>query len=897
MNIIAQRCFEGPNLYSYCPATLVQVDIGVLEGYPSDKLNGFTERLLEALPGLYEHHCSRGRPGGFAERLYEGTYMGHVIEHVAIELQCLAGMAVSFGKTETTGKPGIYNVVFQHKIGCAGEKAGRHAVRLVEDLLARRRVFVDDIIDDLRKTGDRHGFGPSTEALVEAARVRHIPVMRLGGNSLLQLGWGKNQKRIQATITGNTSCISVDIACNKWLTKTLLEDVAIPVPEGEVVSSEEEAVRAAARIGLPVVVKPYNGNQGKGISLYLTDEMEIRTACRLARNFSEEVIVERTISGRDYRVLVVNGRAVAACERIPAGVTGDGNHTIRQLIMKVNQDPRRGDHHEKPLTKIKVDPGVIMVLAKQGLTLDSIPAAGKTVRLRQNGNLSTGGTAIDVTSRLHPRNADLAVRAVETVGLDVGGVDIVCSDIGVPLDESGGAVIEVNAAPGIRMHHYPSEGQSRDVAGLIINMLFPVGKDGRIPLITVTGSNGKTTTARMIAHILGLSGKRIGLTTTDGISIGGKRIITGDTTGPWSSRVILRDPTVEIGVLELARGGILRSGLAYDESDIGVVTNVSNDHIGQDGVDTLEKLASVKSLVVECVKKEGYVVLNADDPLVAGMRERAGAEPIFFSRRSDNVVIRQTLHEGKSALFVRDGKIIVARGGKDEYSLIDIKSIPATVGGKVEHNIENALAAAGAVLAFGLPAEMIRQGLSTFSCSQEQNPGRFNIVTCGNENARFRVVVDYAHNPPGLRCALQAIRNLMEPGEELISVIASPGDRANENVVKMGATAARYCDRVIIKEDEDTRGRKTGEVAELLLKGCLSNGMEADNVQVVLPEDEAVQRAFAAAGEKTVVAVFYENLDKVMRIVNEYSPSGDGIHIMCQREVETVDESTTSTAG
>lgn len=880
--------FESPNIYAYRPVVRGILDIGRWDDIPSTEIPGFTDALVRLLPGLREHTCSRGYEGGFVERLREGTYLAHIVEHVGIELQHQLGYKVGYGKTRGTGRTGSYYVVVTAESVVAGKEALTAAVAVVSRLLEKTlagairdsaaadpdlEALVRESLARVRRVARRYDLGPSTRAIAEAALARGIPAFRLGSHSsLMQLGYGCHQKRVQATVTAQTSAIGVDIASDKWLTKRLLQDLRIPVAEGCIVEDEDEAVEAALELGTPVVVKPFNSNHGRGVSLGLIDEMEIRTAVRLAKIYSQEVLVERQVHGKDYRLLVVAGEVVAGSLRRPAQVVGDGILSVRQLVEKENTNPLRGDDHDLPLTRIPIDPVVVMVLARQGLTLDSAPAAGRTVCLRDNGNLSTGGTAEDVTDFIHPANSEVASRAVRALGLDVAGVDIVAEDIAMPIESQGGAIIEVNASPGLRMHLFPARGQRREVGQAIVNMLFPGDAPSRIPIVAITGSNGKTTTTRLVGHILRAAGLRVGTATSDGIYIGEDRVISGDTTGPWSAQTVLRDPSVEAAVLEVARGGLIEGGLGYDAGRVGVVLNVTGDHVGQHGVRDLEDLARVKSLVIECLRPGGTAVLNADDPLVSAMadRVRSGVKVVFFSRSRENPVLTAHLEKGGEACFVGGRQIVWAGGGR-VARVVAVRDIPATFGGLARHNVENALAATAAAIALGIPRPVIRRALSRFAATPEINPGRLNILVAGD----VRVVVDYAHNAAGLAATGELLRRLAAEdrarGNQLMGVIASPGDRRDEDIRSVGGVAGRIFDRVYIKEDVDLRGRAPGEVAELLREGLLAASFPAARLETVLDEAEAVRQALGEAGPGDTVAVFYEDYSRVVDEVSRFA--------------------------
>ncbi len=862
MEIRSILTLEGANVFSSKPVIKMVLHLGARTGVYSNELNGFADKLIECIPSLKDHFCSRGRPGGFVERLREGTLLGHVVEHTTLELMSLCGHKVRYGKTLGTEEPGLYEVVVEYESKEGAIRAVKSAVAIVTNLLEGKAVDLEQEIKAIKEISAKNDLGPSTTAIVQECKERGIPVLRLGENSLLQLGYGKYQKRVEATITHKTSSIGVDIACNKSLTKTLLDEMGISVPKGELASSEDEAVRIAQALGTPVVIKPANGNQGKGVALELSSEAEIRAAFNVAHGYSEQVIVEKHIQGKHYRLTVVDQKVVAVAERIPAQVIGDGIKTIQQLIKDVNQDPLRGNDHDKPLTKIKVDPVVLIVLTKKGLSLDSIPAAGEVVCLRENANLSTGGTACDVTDQVHPSYFDLATRAAKIIGLDVAGIDLVARDIVEPYNPGSSAIIEINAAPGIRMHHYPSSGQPQNVAKAIVDHLFPLGLPFRVPVISITGTNGKTTTTRMIAHILRQKSLTVGMAITDGIWIGKQQIMAGDTTGPASARTVLRDPSVEVAVLETARGGILRAGLGYDYADVAVVTNISEDHFGQYGVESLDDLAHAKSVVAEAVKRHSYVVLNADDPYVARMAAHTIGKVIYFSCKTDNPLVKQHLGAGGIAVFIKRGKVILAIGNK-VIKIGNTKVFPATFAGKALHNVQNILAAVGAAWGLGISAEEIRNALTSFYSGQDDNPGRLNIF----ELAGFKLMIDYGHNAAGIEEIINFAKKLNP--KRLIGVITVPGDRPDESIFKVGALAGAGFDYVFIREDADLRGRKPGEVAEILRQGALSSGLPESRLNIVLPELTAFARVVEFARPNDLVVVFYEKLEPIMHKLNE----------------------------
>ncbi|SHI64424.1 cyanophycin synthetase [Desulfofundulus thermosubterraneus] len=860
MKILDLRAYYGSNIYSYQPVIKIILDLAPDGCRSTSELGDFNRRLLSLLPGLGEHHCSRRRPGGFVERLKEGTYLGHVVEHVALELCKLAGQEVIYGKTRRGDGETVYEVIFEYVSAPGGLAAARAAVELVQALLEGRTVEVAELVERVRQAAEEE-YGPSTRAILEAARKRGIPVLPLGGG-FYQLGYGRHARRIAATITDHTPCTAVDLVQDKQLCNQLLAAHGVPVPESGIARTVEEALALAEKLGPPVAIKPVNGHHGQGVSLFVSGKARVRRAFELAGYYGRPVLVEKQIPGRQYRLLVVNGRMVAASLRLPPRVVGDGRRTVRELVEEVNRDPRRGEGHGRPLSKIPLDAVAVACLDRQGLTPRDVPGKGQVVYLRDNANLSTGGTAIDVTEQVHPANARLAVRVARLTGLDVAGIDVVVEDIGRPLEEQGGAVIEVNAAPGLRMHTHPVEGLPREVGAAIVDHLFPPGVPCRIPIVAVTGTNGKTTTTRMIGAILARAGLVVGMATSDGIYIDGRRVLAGDTTGPVSARLVLAEPEIDAAVLETARGGILRAGLGYEGSDVGVVTNISGDHLGQDGIETLEDLADVKSLVVETVRKNGYAVLNADDPHVLAMAGRVRGKIIYFSLVPDNITVRRHLGAGGTAVFVKNGMLVVARG-QQVRRLLSVRRLPASLGGFARHNIQNALAAAAACLGLGVSMDHIRSGLESFRCNLEQNPGRLNILDVQG----IRVVIDYAHNAAGYLSMVNVLRHFKR---RLIGVIGVPGDRLDEQIKEVGRIAGQNFSALVIKEDAHRRGRQPGEVAALLREGALEGGMHPGRIRVVLPEGEAVLRALLAAKPGDTVAIFYEKLDTVVKAIQVF---------------------------
>ncbi len=874
LRILDTRVMRGPNYWAREPVIRQVVDLGILEEWPSNTIPGFVDALVELLPTLEDHACSLGRRGGFITRLRDGTWAGHIAEHIALEFQNLAGTDVRHGKTRGTGEYGRYNVIFEYREEQVGREAGRLAVGLVNHLVAPEDPdHAFDTIAELEKLirlAERLAFGPSTQSLLDEAASRDIPYMRLDRYSLVQLGQGVHQQRIRATMTSRTSGIAVDIASDKKLTNRLLDSAGLPVPRSETVETEDDAVAAARRLGYPCVVKPLDGNHGRGVALDLRDETDIRDAFpeALRQSRSRDVLVESYITGNDYRCLVIGGKLAAVAERVPASVIGDGERTVRELVDITNADPRRGIGHEKVLTRIKLDENAEDLLRDQGLAPDGVPPAGMLVKLALTGNMSTGGTSIDRTMEAHPDNVEIAETAARVVGLDIAGIDFICPDIATPVRETGGGIVEVNAAPGFRMHTHPTEGEAQYVAKPVIDLLFPSGSPARIPILAVTGTNGKTTTVRMIAHILKLMGRRVGMTSTDGIVIDGRIIKRGDMSGPKSAQMVLQNPTVDTAVFEVARGGILREGLGYDRNDVAVVTNVSGDHLGLGGIDTLGQLANVKGVVVEAVPRSGTAVLNADDALVYRMGRHCDGRVILFSMAKakgedghDRVIGHTS--RGNAAFCLEDtpeGELMVLRHGPRKMPVLYTHLMPGTFGGRARMNVANALAAAAGAWAAGAHLHDIRQGLRTFTTSFFQAPGRLNLV----EVAGTRVVIDYCHNVDGMRQLADFVNRMVaEPrggrSGRAIGVIGIPGDRRDQDQRDYGALAASAFDEIVIREDRNLRGRRPGETAGNVVEGIRAGraepGGRAGHVEMILDEAAAVHAALnrALPGDLVVV--------------------------------------------
>jgi cyanophycin synthetase len=895
LRILETRVLRGPNVWSRTPVIRLLVDLGSLEEWPSNTIPGFNAALTELLPGLAEHACSLGRRGGFLTRLEEGTWLGHVAEHVAIELQDLAGTEVHIGKTRGAGQAGRYNVIYEFREEQVGLAAGQLAVELVNHLVGPTDTEFDfgSALEKLIKIAERQAFGPSTQALIDEALSRDIPFIRLDRFSLVQLGQGVHQRRIRATMTSQTAAIAVDIASDKSLTNQLLNSAGLPVPRSQTVRAEDEAVAAAKTIGYPVVVKPLDGNHGRGVNLDLRSEDDVRRAVPLARRESRggELVVETYVAGNDYRVLVVGGRLAAVAQRVPAGVNADGQHTVRELVDLENADPRRGIGHEKVLTRIVLNEAATELVRKQGFELDAVPPAGTRVQLALTGNMSTGGTSIDRTGEAHPDNIEIAETAARVVGLDVAGIDFIVPDIAVPVREQGGAIVEVNAAPGFRMHTHPTEGEPQYVARPVLDMLFPQGSNARIPIVAVTGTNGKTTTVRMIGHILKLMGRRVGMTTTDGIVIDGRLIRKGDMSGPRSARMVLQNPSVDTCVFEVARGGILREGLGYDRNDVAVVTNVSADHLGLHGIDTVGQLAAVKSVLVEAVPRSGTAVLNADDPLVARMARQARGHVVFFSmqtERGEEGYDRVDGHCGRggAALVLQptdDGELMVLRHANRTLPLLYTHLVPATFGGRARMNVANALAAAGAAWAAGAHLHDIRQGLRTFTTSFFQAPGRLNEVELNG----FKLLLDYCHNVDGMRRLAEFVDLYARDGGaqasdrqgRAIGVIGIPGDRRDEDQREYGRLAGHAFDSIIVREDANLRGRPAGESAANVMAGVADaqrEGGRASHSAAILHELDAARAGLAMAAPGDVLVMCVDDAAAVYREAMSHSRAGGG---------------------
>ena len=863
MEIKEMRVLRGPNYWSNYRKKLIvmTLDIGCYENCPSNEIDGFADRLTKLMPSLASHRCSVGKKGGFISRMEEGTWLGHVVEHVALELQTLAGMDTGFGRTRSTGQSGIYNIVFSYLLEDAGVYAGQAAVRFVESIAESRPYSLDNDLEMLKNILYKEGFGPSTQAIVTAAENRKIPVTRLDQESLVMFGYGCNQHIIRATMADSTASIAVDMAGNKDKTKRILEENNIPVPKGHLFSDQHKLEKVIRDIGFPLVIKPFNGNHGRGITTGITDTETAINALLLAKRISDRVIAERHIEGDDYRFLVINYKLTAVSKRTPAMITGDGSSTIAALIDKVNQDPRRGEGHEKPLTKIKIDKNTEAILIKNNLNLESVLPEGSILKLKDTANLSSGGTAIDVTDQVNPQNRFIAERIARLIGLDICGIDVVARDISRPLSGGNGAVLEVNAAPGFRMHTHPSEGKSRDVGSAVVDMLYPEGVKARIPVVAVTGTNGKTTTTRLIRHLVANSGYTTGFTCTDGIYIDGIQIAEGDCSGPASAAVVLRDPIVELAVLECARGGILRSGLCFDHCDVSVVTNISEDHLGLNGIHDLTELAHVKSVVPRSTFDDGSAVLNAEDELVFAMKADLSCKVALFSTDPENPRIKEHCERNGMAAVVENGDFVLYRGG-NRSRLLGVAEVPLTLSGKASCMIKNVLASVLAAASLGIPDQILVSGLRSFAATPEMLPGRMNVFSIG----KSEMIVDYVHNTGGY----QELKNFLNSNDQRhkIGIIAATGDRRDEDIVSLGEYASEIFDEIIIRHNKSRRGRTNDNITGLLLKG-IREVSHHKPVRVISDEMAAIDYALENAGEQALIFVSSDEVQVTISYVQE----------------------------
>lgn len=864
MKIDKIQVLRGPNIWSVRRHKLIQMrlDLEELEDFPTNKIAGFRERIEKLLPTLKSHRCSEGVEGGFFHRVDMGTWMGHVVEHIALEIQTLAGMNVGFGRTRETKSPGIYNVVFVYQEENSGVFAAEEAVKIAQSLVDGSDYDIDACIQKLKEIREKFQLGPSTSSIVVEAVSRKIPWIRLGKNSLIQLGYGVNQKRFQATITEATSSIAVDIACNKELTKKMLDDSAIPVPKGSLISEESELQSVIDKIGYPIVLKPLNGNHGRGQSINVKDWETAKIGLQHAKQVSSKVIVEKYITGCDFRVLVINHKIVAAARRVPAHIVGDGENTIQYLINKENKNPRRGYGHENVLTEITIDKDTEDLLGKLNYTLQTIPQKGEIVYLKSTANLSTGGTSIDVTDLIHPENILMCERISKIVGLDICGIDIMAINLTQPLRETGGAVLEVNAAPGFRMHLAPSEGLPRNVAAPVVDMLYPKDAPCRIPIIAVTGTNGKTTTTRLISHIVKYSGQKVGFTTSDGIYIQNTMLTKGDTTGPLSAEFILKDPTVEFAVLETARGGILRSGLGYSKCDVGVLTNIKEDHLGMNDIHSLKDLARVKRVVLDSVKKDGWSILNADDEYSMRFVNDLDSNVALFSLNESNIHIQKFAKAGKITCVYEDGFVTIKKG-EWKIRIGKAKDFPITMDGKANFMIANVLAATLATYVYGFDMDTISIALKTFIPNAQLTPGRLNIF----KFKKYSVLIDFAHNPAGFEAIEDFLKNI--DATKKIGIIAGVGDRRDEDIKECGKIAGRMFDHIIIRNDKHLRGRTEENINSLIIGGINSSGRNV-TYEIIPKEIEALKHAMSMAEEGTFITALSDVVSNAIELVQGY---------------------------
>lgn len=864
MNIIEIKTLRGPNYWSNYRKKLMvmKLDLEDLEFLPTNKITGFLDRIKKLLPSLASHRCSKNHAGGFFERIEEGTWMGHVIEHIALEIQSLAGMECGFGRTRGTGKEGVYNVVFSYMEESVGLYAAKASVAIAHALVHSDSYDLETDILTMRKMRDQERLGPSTASIVDEAVARNIPFIRLNKQSLIQLGYGKNQVRFRATMTDRTSSIAVDLASNKDETKRMLQEAAIPVAKGMCIMNEEQIKDVIEKVDFPLVFKPLDGNHGKGASINVKTLEEAIDAFHHAKKYSRKVIVEKFITGFDFRILIINHRFIAAALREPAHVIGDGTSNIQQLIDLENKNPLRGYGHENVLTEISVDKETFDQLAKCNYTLDTILKKGEQCYLKGTANLSTGGTSTDVTDIMHPTNIFICERISRIIGLDICGIDIMAKNLSEPLLTSGGVVLEVNAAPGFRMHLAPAKGLPRNVAAPVIDMLYPPGKSCRIPIIAVTGTNGKTTTTRLISHIVKNNGYRVGFTTSDGIYVQNSMLTKGDTTGPISAEFILKDPTVEFAVLETARGGILRSGLGFGKCDVAVVTNIQEDHMGLSDINTLKDMANVKGVVVKSVKRDGYAILNADNAYCVGIAKTVDCNIAYFSLNEDNLIIKEHCKKGGIAAIYENGFITIKKGDW-KFRVDKVTNIPLTFGGRVTFMISNVLAATLATYAYGFTIEDIKLNLETFIPSAAQTPGRMNIF----DFKEYKVLIDFAHNADGFRGIKEFLATTKSPYK--IGIITGTGDRRDEDIRDMGRISAQMFDHIIIRQDKFLRGRQADDIVKLLVEGIQQSNPK-QSYEYIPKEVEALKHALSLAKPGTFITALSDVIDNAIDVVQTY---------------------------
>ena len=851
MEVSRVRALRGPNLWSH--HTSVEAIVSCTPGEESIReLAGFETRLRARFPQVGEL-----QPYG-----HDGTVpLAQVLERVALALQAEAGCPVTFSRTTATVERGIYQVVVEY----SEEDVGRLALELAQQLVeAARNDAAFDLpgtLAKLREVDEDVRLGPSTGSIVQAAIARNIPFRRLTEGSLVQFGWGSRQRRIQAAEIDATGAIAETIAQDKELTKKLLDAAGVPVPMGRSVSDPDDAWAAALEIGLPVVIKPKDGNQGKGVTVNVTTKEQLTAGFHTASEFRDDILVERYLPGHDYRVLVIGDKMVACARRDPPQVVGDGVHSVRELVEQVNKDPRRGDGHATSLTKIRFDDIALATLAKHGMNADSVPSNGQRVVLRNNANLSTGGTATDVTDDVHPDVAERCIAAAHMVGLDICGVDLVCDSVLKPIEEQHGGIVEVNAAPGLRMHLSPSFGKPRAIGEAIMDTLFAPGDDGRIPVVAVTGTNGKTTTVRLIAHLLGASGLRTGMTNTDGVYIEGRRIDSGDCSGPRSARNVLLHPDVDAAVFETARGGLLREGLAFDRCQVAVVTNIgAGDHLGLNYITTLEDLAVLKRVIVQNVALGGMAVLNAADPAVAAMAEVTRGDVTFFALDVGHPIMAMHRAQGRRVVFMEDGQLVAAQG--DVEHRVPLAEVPITRGGTVGFQVENVLASVAAAWAVGVAWDKVRLGLKTFVGESDNAPGRFNVF----DYRGATVIADYGHNPDAIAALVNAVEGM--PGERRSVVISGAGDRRDQDITQQTEILGKAFDEVLLYQDQCQRGRADGEVVALLRKG-LHGATRTSHVEEINGEFVAIDRALSRLRAGDLCLILIDQVDAALAHIKQ----------------------------
>lgn len=861
MKIENIRVFKGRNIHAHKKCIALEVNLEGYENIPSNEIRGFNEALLKILPELNQHRCGIDEERGFVKRLAEGTYLGHICEHIILALENKIGIPAAYGKTRRI-KDDYYTIVFQYEYEKAALACANAAVDMINTIIGNKPFNFHGKIDELVSVLRSEDIGPSTKAIIEEAQKRGIPVIKTGEGSMFQLGYGKNSRIIEATIGCNTSAVAVDCACDKLITKEILYNQYIPIADGGKVRNPIDLIYMANKIGFPVVLKPRFGNQGKGVYVNIKNEKQLVEYYNELSSTYKDIIIEKYIQGNDYRVCVVDGKVVAVAKRTAPFVIGDGINNIEKLIKILNEDHRRGEGHEKPLTKVKIDEELINHIKKQNYNLNDVLLKGERLFLRENANLSTGGISTDCTDEICRENVELCQRCASAIGLDICGIDVCCKDIKESI-KNNGAVIEVNAAPGIRMHHYPFSGKSRNVAKAIVDMLFKDIKR-QMPLVAVTGTNGKTTTTRLISYILKASGYSVGMTSTGGIYINDECLDMGDTTGYDSALTILMNKNVDAAVLECARGGLIRNGLAYDLADVGVITNITEDHLGLNGIETLEELASVKSLVAEAVKDDGYAVLNADDYMSMKILPRIKSKIIMFSKSKNNEYLKNNLENGGMGIYINDDYMVLEENN-NIHPIVKIKEIPITLDGILEYNSENAMAACAALIGLGIDTEIIKYGLKSFYGNEKCNPGRFNVYDVQD----LKVILDYGHNIEGYKAVLRGAKKI--PHNKLIGVIGVPGDRTNSSVLEVGRIAANNFDYIYIKEDQDKRGRKCGEIAELLRQGALSAGFDKNNIKIIIGEEEALSEAIDNGSENDLIITFFEKYEPLLKLISTKS--------------------------